>query len=680
MAIDFASKVITYFKADTSDMKSKLRELSDEERRLQQQHIASLESRNASYDGWISSLGKANQALELVARTVAFAADSFQDYSEDLRLRSAAGAVNLEELKKASLGLRTEHELLTFAAKTQNGVFKLTQEQMETAQMAMIALTRAGHDQAQVTDKVTQALIKGKAEGLDDFGLAVKEGKTDIEKFNNLMDALASKATGVSVATMSTGEQMSAMGVSVSDSFASVKKSIGELVAAMAPLIKAIADAVGITAQLLNLPGKVISAFTTPNKSKLDTAFAGQPTNNQELAEQYADQIIRGATPQNMDFWRQVPEFMDQLDKAIARRRTAKVFAPSPFADPNFNPFAGEAPQLGYQSFDFWQDSGKESKPIDEAAFSSTMQRMLKTVSDAQEKAKKSATKTSRSGGADNEKIKQDTERQISQLKEWAQGVVDAKDVALYNLEGWIAETTDSVKAGVSDMAAAIDPSQIGEALNAQLAAIEEHRKQLEEMKRAQTVADRESFLSQTFGKPEEFSLYADAFSMLSGAIGSAMDAWITGSMSAGQAIKKFIADALKANAIQMATESLKHAAYAIGFGALGDPRAGMHVAAALKFAAASAAMAAGAKALGGSGGAGSGASAGGASASSGGGAAAGQRDQRGTTSTQGNNERPRESRPVYVIVGEHFSEESPRARRQKADAAVERALRERDE
>jgi hypothetical protein len=184
-----------------------------------------------------------------------------------------------------------------------------------------------------------------------------------------------------------------------------------------------------------------------------------------------------------------------------------------------------------------------------------------------------------------------------------------------------------------------------------------------------------ESKLAETFGELEEFNAYAMAFEMLGGAVSSAMNAWIDGSMSAGQAVKKFLADALKGLASQMAVEALKHGAYAIGSLAFGDVRgAGQHAAAAAAFGGAAAAAAVAAKSLGGGGGQASG----GGSGGGGGGGSGGSPG--GNATGPGNVGKAADSRPIILVVGEHFSDDSPRQRRIKAEETVQRALKERDE
>ncbi len=96
----------------------------------------------------------------------------------------------------------------------------------------------------------------------------------------------------------------------------------------------------------------------------------------------------------------------------------------------------------------------------------------------------------------------------------------------------------------------------------------------------------QQSFLESIFGPVSQFNVYAAGFQLLEGAATAAFDAWITGSMSIGEAVKRAIADGLKALALQAMVESLKHAAFAVGSLAFGNiPAASAHGIAALKFA-----------------------------------------------------------------------------------------------
>ena len=174
----------------------------------------------------------------------------------------------------------------------------------------------------------------------------------------------------------------------------------------------------------------------------------------------------------------------------------------------------------------------------------------------------------------------------------------------------------------------------------------------MEKFNRAQT----ESKLAGIFGPLDEFNAYTMAFDTLSGAVGSAMTAWIDGSMSAGKAFKAFVGEAIKGISIQMAMEALKHGAYAIGALAMGDAKgAALHGTSAAKFAAGAIVAAGAAKALGSSG-----ASAGsGPGAPSLGGGAGGSQPQPGTQ--------------TIIAYGDSFAEDSPRQRLLRAGRIVSR-------
>jgi hypothetical protein len=150
------------------------------------------------------------------------------------------------------------------------------------------------------------------------------------------------------------------------------------------------------------------------------------------------------------------------------------------------------------------------------------------------------------------------------------------------------------------------------------------------------------------------------------------MDAWISGSMSAGQAFKKFIGDALKGLASQLAVEALKHGAYALGSLAFGDVSgAGRHAAAAAAFGAGAAAAAIAAKSMGG----------GGASASAGGGSssgASGSNARGGGTASTGNGgsgDGGGGRSNTIIVYGDSFSNDSPRMRQVHAEQLVKKAM-----
>jgi hypothetical protein len=168
-----------------------------------------------------------------------------------------------------------------------------------------------------------------------------------------------------------------------------------------------------------------------------------------------------------------------------------------------------------------------------------------------------------------------------------------------------------------------------------------------------------QTFLEGHFGKLSDFDAYAQAFGALTGATTAALDAWIDGSQSAGQAFKHFVGDALKALANQMAIEALKHTAYALGSLAFGDFRgAATHAAAAAAFGVGAAAAAVAAKEVGTS------ASAK-ASAGSSGSTPSAPRSSGGSGGG---------TQQAIIVYGDNFAYDSPRSRERQAQQIVQTA------
>jgi hypothetical protein len=175
--------------------------------------------------------------------------------------------------------------------------------------------------------------------------------------------------------------------------------------------------------------------------------------------------------------------------------------------------------------------------------------------------------------------------------------------------------------------------------------------------------AQRESKLAAMFGPIDEFNIYTEAFSALSGAVGSALSAWIDGSQSAGAAFKAFIGEAVKGIAIQMAMESLKHGAFMIGSLAQYDyAGAAMHGKAAAGFAAGAIIAAGAAKSLGASGGGISG-----GSARTGSGSGFGGSARQGDGYGNG-------GKHTVIVQGDPHSDDTPRYRQRSFAKALRRA------
>jgi hypothetical protein len=178
----------------------------------------------------------------------------------------------------------------------------------------------------------------------------------------------------------------------------------------------------------------------------------------------------------------------------------------------------------------------------------------------------------------------------------------------------------------------------------------------------AADAAQHQKLLESIFGPVGQFDVYAKGFDMLTGAVGSAYDAWVSGSESAGAAIRKFVGQSVEAAGKQMAIEAIKEGAYALASLAIGDfGGAARHGIAAAEFAAGAVAAGVVAHELGAGGS--SGPTKGGASAGGGG----------GSYSSGGGSSAPQQSSKI-IILGDSFVGKTPRMRQLDAEDIVKRA------
>lgn len=219
------SRVITKYLADTSDQRREIDSLIKKNEQLQQserdaaaareQHFDQLtldlsrqnrqtQESAMSWDGYSKKATTAKTAHEqltgaftkgiAIAGAAALAyshvRESLRAYGEHARLEAATLGINIERLSDSFNGLITQHDLLTMAAQTQNGVLRLNQGEMETVGRAAVALKNRGFDLEDAFKKLTEAAVKGKVGGLDDLGLSIKEGASKAETLKNMMTEL----------------------------------------------------------------------------------------------------------------------------------------------------------------------------------------------------------------------------------------------------------------------------------------------------------------------------------------------------------------------------------------------------------------------------------------------------------------------------------------------------------
>jgi hypothetical protein len=253
--LDYGANVLVKLKGDSKDLEAALKRATGAEKEALKFQIEGIKAGNTALEGKIKTLGKAALAVGGMVAAYKAAQASFEHYAQRTKLQSAAAGISIDSLRKASGGLKTEMELLSFAAKTNSGTFKLTEKQMGIALQAMRALERKGHDTTDVFNKVTTALTEAKSDALEPLGIVMEATGTKAERVNQIMERLAKETLAVGDASLTAEERQRAIGVQFEDSMGKIKTAIGSLVVAMQPLVQLIADIIGKVASLISKLG-----------------------------------------------------------------------------------------------------------------------------------------------------------------------------------------------------------------------------------------------------------------------------------------------------------------------------------------------------------------------------------------------------------------------------------------
>ena len=612
--LDFTSKVLTEYKADISDHKAKIKQLTGAQKELAKAELEAAEARNKQLEDQKQGLGRIAIAAGAAFAAIKVGQSGLQEYIKYSDLAAQTNTATLDRLKAASGGLRSEMDLLSFSAKTQHASFKLTTDQQEIALKAMRALSKQGFDSTEVFDKVTQSLVTLQGDGLKEFGIQVDQGKTKAEAFKNIMAALGGEVAKTGGNLDSQTDDAKRLGVQWDDAMSNIKRAIGEIVVALGPLIGAVADLASAAGDVVRgvkglLPG-----------NDLISRFRGQQEAEDRAHKVEWDAVlgafkIRTTRTASYSVNRINPTQIAQSGLAMTER----------FKDANEAMKQGLAKALGQDKI-----AADINRILDDANARS------KAIA---AKAKAGAGKGYKPGDYSNG-FASDGLGFAPKPGEYDLGIGSGINV------GGTFDT--SLGASILDQ---YDAGGLQGLINDKGAAMAKDK--------AAASAARQSKLEQMFGPLSDFNAYTNAFDMLKGAVGAAFQAWIDGSKSIGAAVKGAISAMIGAKAVDMLSEALRHGAYAIGSLAFGDVKgAALHGTAAAKFAAGAVGLGVLAKALGG----------GSTTASAGGGGAA------PVLSSPAQSGAP--PRPVTVILGDEFAQDSPRRRQQRAALSLEAAKR----
>ena len=542
--LDFTSKVLTEYKADISDHKAKVKELTGAQRDLAAEELKSAQARNKQIDDQISGLGKVAFAVGTAVAAIKVGQAGFEEYTKFQKLSAQVSSETLDKLKSASGGLRSEMDLLSFAAKTQHATFKLNADQQAVALQAMRALEKQGFDTEKVFEQVTKAVMEANGEGLKEFGISVDNGKDKAEAFKNVMTALSGEVRKVGGDLNQEGDDVRRMGVQWDDAMSKLKRAIGEIVVALGPLLSLVGDIAGAVGSVVGKLSSVVSTLLQP------ISLPGQAS----LGTIIAASLVR----------QQTADAMSQSAGADAVAANTGSYAFSSEVDPRV------AARYAQASLVRWKKITEALKKAKAEAYGEATGAKIG-----------GARSVGRIGGS------------VASDGLGAPGTFDLGVGSGINVGGFAFET--SLGSGIRDdfgapggLQGLID-QRGADILSGQDGAAQAAGEQ------------RQNKLERIFGPISDFNAYAAGFKLLEDAVTSAFSAWVSGSKSFAAAIKDAIKQGVMANAIDMFAQAIKHGAYALGSLAFGDARgAATHAAAAAKFAAGAVVLGGFAKALGG--------------------------------------------------------------------------------
>lgn len=540
---DVISNTLLRVRADTSQAKSEIRSLRGAEKQAATDRLAELEKTNAGIDKQMAMWGKATLAIGASVAAYKLAQAAARAYLEDIRLESAAAGANVDRLKMATRGLVETDTLLAFAGKAQHGVWKLNQAEMETVLRGATALKKTMGVELQPTiEALTESIAKGSTRALKEFGIEATDKAGALKQLDSLYKSLGGN---VDVA----GDEFERAGVKFSDSMDDMMGQLGKFVVSLQPLISALAEVAGILAGVAGSVGSVIDTGDSWMAEAGDTFTQG--FNRESI---FSGAGIAGLSRLNRDSFRKrkAAERAAQEAALIAGFQFGEIETPNRFnASEDLVPFDTS-----------WADPKREKQ-------------QLKFLGNRMGMA-----------GLDVNAI--------------GQGIASGFMAGIGKLR------TDKTFEAIND-----NGGFTGQSINASFASGQESiSKMLEDFARFDAEKkEKGSILTQIFGTPAEISdmavqieIAASAFNILSQAAGSAFGAWIDGSKSLGAAFSEAIAEGLKAAAVQMFVESIKHTAFGFGalaFGPIMGASAAAHFKAAGLFAAGAAVAGTAAKGLG---------------------------------------------------------------------------------
>jgi hypothetical protein len=160
---EISQKVVTYYKADVSDHKAKIRDLSGEQKKLAKQQLADLEAQNKRVDGHIGTVGKL--ATTFAAVGTAIAAVDFISNAFSSKLVKNMGQLRTEVQRLGGDGGPVSM-MLNWEKAAENLNKRLGDTEAYMKRLKGIATSMLGEENAGIWKRDMEAFNKGQLQGL----------------------------------------------------------------------------------------------------------------------------------------------------------------------------------------------------------------------------------------------------------------------------------------------------------------------------------------------------------------------------------------------------------------------------------------------------------------------------------------------------------------------------------
>jgi hypothetical protein len=576
---DLAAKVLFSMKMDTTDYKQKVRELQAEEKRMAQAQVEALDRRNKGYESAIAGIGKVAVAIGAVAAAWSVAKSALKTYEENSRLAAVTAGISMERLRATTRGLRSDTQLAQLAQQGLSGAMKLSENQINVAAKAIDGFRARGYEMEKAAEAVGQAINTGSIRPLKELGINLDLAKGKGEQFTQVMDVLGGVSRDAGKNVDSQNEAVQRAGVQWANSMDQIKDGIARLVFQMQPFLTTLTLAVAEIGKLAELSrglgggaglaGSVGRVATRGIDMTLASRFdAARP--QEELFNEWLKEYQAGRAGGDFDRWmrerRAVQDTSAALSSAMGGMARAGVDA---------------SLQTG---------------------FAILTQQGVQAGMDKQRAQWEAAAKKIGSG-----------DQEFILIHDTRSGTL----IPVFGFDGNFGQgaSASSLSRVLGDMPTGPEMGLATDAGTGWAAAaqMESMLEKLDLWRKDQRDQEKRSILAQVFGEPKEFDLYAEKMQMLGGVVGvftnaltQSFQAWISGSMSAAEAVKAFPRAVLQGIATTMWAKSMEHGAAVIGSIAIQNyAGAAMHGKAAAAYGAGAIAVGAAARAFGGGGAAG---------------------------------------------------------------------------